>query len=87
MVNNATGPNGPVGNLLDVVFDDGSGRSGGDQWLVTDLVGGVTYTLTEDVLDDIAEGEDTLPAALLDTLGQAGIQPDAFVNQLLAGGH
>jgi hypothetical protein len=82
LVNQAGGRNG---DLLEVIFDSGSGRSGGDQWIVNDLTSGASYVLDEDLLEDVKDGEASLPTGLTDLLDQAGIQPDAFTNQLLAG--
>lgn len=85
LVSGTTGPGGPIDQLLDIVRVDGSGQSGSDHMLVEDLVSGVTYSFEENELEDILDGDDSLPQNLLTVLNQAGIQPVAFTQGLLTG--
>ena len=67
-MNGATGPGGPIDTLLNIVPVDGSGHSGSDRMLVEDLVNNVTYTFDENQLEDILDGDASLPQGLLTVL-------------------
>ena len=71
------------GPLFEVLFQDGSGVSGGDQIQI--LAGGSTYSFDDDDVEDLLEGDDSLPAPLLAFLagnGVAGPQIQALIAQL-----
>ena len=74
--------NGPTGDLLQINVIDGSGKSGSDQ--VQIVAGANSWTLSEDQVEAIAEGEATLPANLAALLQAQGVNQKALTKQLLS---
>jgi hypothetical protein len=71
-----------TGGLLTINFVDGSSKSGGDRVeLVADLD---TWVFEENQLDDILEGDESLPDNLVTVLQEQGVNDQQLVNQLLS---
>jgi hypothetical protein len=67
--------------LLTINFVDGSGGSGSDR---VELAANLdTWVFEENQLDDILEGEESLPENLVAVLESQGVNDQALVNQLL----
>jgi hypothetical protein len=71
-----------TGGLLTINFVDGSGGSGSDRVELLDDVN--TWVFEKDDLEEILEGDDSLPETLVTVLDQQGINNAALVNQLMA---
>jgi hypothetical protein len=67
---------------LEIEFLGGSGVPGPD--VVQVLGGSSEWTFRKDDLNDVLEGEDSLPADLTALLAAQGIEEDAFASQLLS---
>jgi hypothetical protein len=71
-----------TGGLLTINFVDGSGGSGSDR---VELAANLeTWVFEENELDDILEGDDSLPANLVAVLDAQGVTDQQLVNQLLS---
>jgi hypothetical protein len=80
---NAGGGGGPGGgNSFTVSLLSGSGGSGGDRVLVQ-TVGGQSWSLDEDLVEDVLDGDDSLPPALEALLVQEGVDTQMFAQQLM----
>jgi hypothetical protein len=67
--------------LLTINFVDGSGQSGGDR---VELAANLdTWVFEENQLDDILDGDESLPENLVAVLESQGVNDQALVNQLL----
>jgi hypothetical protein len=65
-----------------IEFVDGSGVPGPD--LVRVLAAANTWSFRENFLEDVADGDDSLPTDLMTLLTVQGIQEAAFADQLLS---
>ena len=54
-----------------------------DDRVLVEALGGQSWLLDEDLIEDVLEGDDSLPATLETLLGQEGIETRAFAQQLL----
>jgi hypothetical protein len=81
IVNSPTGGSTTGGGLLEIVFLDGSGRSGDDA--VQILSGSDVWTFDEDEVEEVLEGDSSLPANLLALIEQQGLDEATLAIQLM----
>jgi hypothetical protein len=73
---------GGSGGGFTLTVISGSGQSGGDRVLV-EAAGAQSWLLDEDLVEDVVDGDDTLPSTLEVLLGTEGIDTQLFAQQVL----